>query len=212
VRLGWAAAIAVAVIAVGSAGAISAVQLMAAGRPARPSAVRPTGRTGTLLTTAQLRQVIEASRSALAHSARAYITYLGPSPYHAFQSENIIFSGANYSFAGSVINPAASGRPGQVAWFAERLINGQAYNYELDSKGWHWFHYASPGSRVAHVLDPRTMLSVLAPSERFRFAGRVVAGGVTLERLQASHPDKMPDLRPLTGAAAAKHVTAWLSW
>ena len=207
VRLGWAAAIAVAVIAVGSAGAISAVQLMAAGRPARPSAVRPTGRIGTLLTTAQLRQVTEASRSALAHSARAYITYLGPSPYHAFQSENIIFSGANYSFAGSVINPAASGRPGQVAWFAERLINGQAYNYELDSKGWHWFHYASPGSRVAHVLDPRTMLSVLTPGERFRFAGRVVAAGVTLERLQASDPAKMPDLRPLTGTAG-KHVTA----
>jgi len=52
------------------------------------------------------------------------------------------------------------------------------------------------------------MLSVLAPSERFRFAGRVVAGGVTLERLRASDPAKMPDLRPLTGTAAGKHVTA----
>ena len=52
------------------------------------------------------------------------------------------------------------------------------------------------------------MLSVLAPSERFRFAGRVVAGGVTLERLQASDPATMPDLCPLTGTAAGKHVTA----
>ncbi len=208
VRFGWAAAVAAAVVAVGSAGAISAVQFMAAGRPASPPVVRPAGQTGTLLTTAQVRQVTEASRSALAHSARAYVTYLGPGPYHAFQSENIIFSGANYSFAGSAINPAASGRPGQVAWFAERLINGQAYDHELDSKGWHWFRYASPGSQAAHILDPRTMLGVLAPSERFRFAGRVVVGGVTLERLQASAPARVPDLGPLTSTAASEYTTA----
>jgi len=208
VRLGWAAAVAAAVVAVGSAGAISALHLMTAGRPAGPPAARPTGRTGTVLTAAQMRQVTEASRSALANSARAYVTYLGPGPYHAFQSENIAFSGANYSFSGSVINPAASGRPGQVAWFAERLINGQAYYHELGSKGWHWFHYASPGAQIAHILDPRTMLEVLMPSERFRFAGHVVAGGVTLERLQATDPANVPNLGSLTGLAAGEYPTA----
>ena len=208
VRLGWAAAVAAAVVAVGCAGAISAIQLMTAGRPAGPPTARPTGRTGTVLTAAQMRQVTEASRSALANSARAYVTYLGPGPDHAFQSENITFSGANYSFAGSVINPAASGRPGQVAWFAERLINGQAYEHELGSKGWHWFHYASPGAQIAHILDPRTMLGVLMPSERFRFAGHVVVGGVTLERLQASDLADVPDLGSLTGLAAGEHPTA----
>ena len=208
VRLGWAAAVAAAVVAVGSAGAISAVQLMRAGHPAGPPTARPTGRTGTVLTAAQMRQVTEASRSALANSARAYVTYLGPGPYHAFQSENITFSGANYSFAGSVINSAASGRPGQVAWFAERLINGQAYDHELGSKGWRWFHYVSPGAQIAHILDPRTMLEVLMPSERFRFAGHVVAGGVRLERLQASDPAKVPNLGSLTGLAAGEYPTA----
>ena len=208
VRLGWAAAVAAAVVAVGSAGAISAVQLMTAGRPAGPPTARPTGRTGTVLTAAQMRQVTEASRSALANSARAYVTYLGPGPYHAFQSENITFSGANYSFAGSVINSAASGRPGQVAWFAERLINGQAYEHELGTKGWHWFHYASPGAQIAHILDPRTMLGVLMPSERFRFAGHVVVGGVALERLQASDPADVPDLGSLTGFAAGGYPAA----
>jgi len=208
VRLGWAAAVAAAVVAVGSAGAISALQLMTAGHPAGPPTARPTGRTGTVLTAAQMRQVTEASRSALANSARAYVTYLGPGPYHAFQSENIAFSGANYSFSGSVINSAASGRPGQVAWFAERLINGQAYDHELGSKGWHWFRYASPGAQIAHILDPRTILQVLMPSERFRFAGHVVAGGVTLERLQASNPANVPNLGSLTGLAAGEHPTA----
>ena len=208
VRLGWAAAVAAAVVAVGCAGAISAIQLMTAGRPAGPPTARPTGRTGTVLTAAQMRQVVEASRSALANSARACVTYLGPGPYHAFQSENITFSGANYSFAGSVINSAASGRPGQVAWFAERLVNGEAYDHELGSKGWHWFHYASPGAQIAHILDPRTMLEVLMPSERFRFAGHVVAGGVTLERLQAGDPQNVPDLGSLTGLAAGEYPTA----
>jgi len=205
VRLGWAAAV---VVAVGCAGVIGAVQLMTAGRPAGLPTARPTGRTGTVLTAAQMRQVTEASRAALANSARAYVTYLGPGPYHAFQSENITFSGANYSFAGSVINSAASGRPGQVAWFAERLVNGQAYEHELGSKGWHWFHYASPGAQIAHILDPRTMLGVLMPSERFRFAGHVVVGGVTLERLQASDLADVPDLGSLTGLAAGEYPTA----
>ena len=207
-RLGWAVAVAAAVVAVGSAGVISAVQLMRAGHPAGPPTARPTGRTGTVLTAAQMRQVTEASRAALANSARAYVTYLGPGPYHAFQSENITFSGANYSFAGSVINSAASGRPGQVAWFAERLINGQAYYHELGSKGWHWFHYVSSGAQIAHILDPRTMLGVLTPSERFRFAGHVVVGGVALERLQASDPAKVPNLGSLTGLAAGEYPTA----
>lgn len=208
VRLGWAAAVAAAFVAVGCAGVISAVQLMTAGRPAGPPTARPTGRTGTVLTAAQMRQVTKASRAALANSARANITYLGPGPYHAFQSENITFSGANYSFAGSVINSAASGRPGQVAWFAERLINGQAYEHELGSKGWHWFHYASSRAQIAHILDPRTMLGVLTAGERFRFAGHVVVGGVTLERLQAGDPENVPDLGSLTGLAAGQYPTA----
>ena len=41
VRLGWAVAVAAAVVAVGSAGVISAVQLMRAGHPAGPPTARP---------------------------------------------------------------------------------------------------------------------------------------------------------------------------
>ncbi len=211
-RLGWAAAVAAAAVAVGSTGAITAGQLAAAGHPAGPPAARPAGPAGpagTLLTAAQLRQVTTASRAALAHSARAYLTYLGPGPYDAFQSEDIAFSGENYSFVGSVINPAAGGRPGQVAWFAERVVNGQAYDHELDGRVWHWFHYAGPaGSQAANILDPRAMLGVLAPGERFRFAGHVTAGGLSLERLDASDLANVPGLSLLTGARAGESATA----
>jgi hypothetical protein len=159
-----------------------------------------------VLTAAQLRQVAAASRAALAHSARAYITY-GSGPHQTFQSGDIIFSGRNYSFTGSVINPAAGNRPGQVAWFSERVVNGQAYDHEFDSKGWYWFHYTgAAGAQAGHILDPRAMLSVLAPGERFRVAGRVVVGGVPLERLAASDLAAVPGLRSVTGEYAAALV------
>ena len=204
-RLGWAAAVVACAIAAGCVGAITFGRLSVAGplagQPGRPAA--------EVLTAAQVRQMTVASRVALAHSARAYITYGGPGPYHAFGSANIVFSGADYSFAGSVTNPGASGRPGQIAWFAERVVNGQAYAHELGSSGWHWFHYAgTAGGRAAHVLDPRAMLSVLAPGERFRFAGHVVAGGVPLIRLEASDLAKVPGLSSLTSVTAGEYATA----
>jgi hypothetical protein len=206
VRLGWAAAVAAAAVVVGSTGAITAAQL-AAGRAAAPSAGRPAGPAGTLLTAAQVRQVAAASRAALSHSARAYITYLGP--YHAFQYEDVAFSGENYSFVGSLVNSSANGRPGQVAWFAERVVNGQAYDRVLDSGGWRWFHYApTVVGHPARVLDPRTVLSVLAPSERFRFAGHAVVGRVPLERLAASDLANVPALDSLMGVRAGESVNA----
>jgi hypothetical protein len=217
-RLDWAAAVAVGILAVGGAGAITAAQIATAGHPAAPAAriaaaghpAAPTAEgAGPLLTTAQVHQVTVASRAALAHSARAYITYGGPGPDHAFQSEYVAFSGRNYSLAGSVINPAAGGRPGQLTWFAERVINGQAYDHELDSRGWHWYHCSGVASgRAVRDLDPRTMLRVLAPGERFRFAGHLIVGGVPLERLWASAPAKVADLGVLAGAGAGESVTA----
>jgi hypothetical protein len=204
-RLGWAAAVVAGAVAAGCVGAITFGRLTvpghAAAHPARPAAAA--------LTAAQVRQMTMASRAALAHSARAYITYGGSGPYHAFGSANILFSGANYSLAGSLINPAAIGRPGQVAWFAERVVNGQAYAHELGSRGWHWFHYpGAAGGRAAHVLDPRAMLSVLAPGERFRFAGRVAVGGVPLVRLEASDLARVPGLSALTGVPVGEYATA----
>lgn len=208
-RLGWAAAVVAAVVAVGGTGAITATELAAGGHAAGPRAERLAGPPGTPLTAAQVRQVTAASLAALGHSTRAFITYLAPGPYHAFQYEDVAFSGKNYSFVGSVINSAASGRPGQVAWFAERLVNGQTYDRLLDVRGWHWFHYPGrAGGRATHVLDPRAMLSMLAPGERFRFAGHVVIGGVSLDRLAASDLANVPRLTPLTGAGAGESVTA----
>jgi hypothetical protein len=199
-RLRWAAAAAGAVAA-GCVAALTAAQLMA---PAPPP-VQP----GAVLTAAQLRQVAAASRTALGYSARAYITYGGPGPYQAFQSEYVAFSGENYRLSGTVINPAPGGRPGQMSWFSELLVNGQAYDYELRGAGWSWFHDAlAPGGRRVPVLDPRSMLGVLAPGARFRFAGRVVAGGVPLELLQASDPAAVPGLSALPDVRAGEYVTA----
>jgi hypothetical protein len=202
-RLGWAAAVAAGILAVGGAGAFTAAQFASAGHAAAPAPKRG----GTLLTAAQVRQVTMASWAALAHSARAYITYGGPGPNYPFQSEYVTFSGRNYSLAGSVINPAAGGRPGQLTWFAERLINGQAYDHQLDSQGWHWYHYTgAAGGAAAHIPDPRAMLRILAPEERFRYTGHLVLGGVSLERLRASEPANVPDLSFLAGSG--EDVTA----
>jgi hypothetical protein len=199
-RLAW-AAVAAGAVAVGSMAAIIAAQLTAPPHPA----VQP----GAVLTAAQLRQVTAASWAALGYSAQAYITYGGPGPYHAFQSEYVAFSGENYSFSGSVINPSPGGRPGQVSWFSERVVNGQAYDYLLSDAGWSWFHYArTPGGRTVRILDPRAMLGVLAPGARFRFAGRVVVGGVPLERLQASDPAAVPGLFSLPDVQPGEYVTA----
>jgi hypothetical protein len=52
------------------------------------------------------------------------------------------------------------------------------------------------------------MLGVLAPGERFRFTGRVIVGGVPLERLQASHPAAVPGLSSLPDVQAGDYVTA----
>jgi hypothetical protein len=202
-RLGWAAAVAAGVLAVGGAGAVTAALFASAGHAAAPTAKRGS----TLLTAAQVHQVTTASWAALAHSARAYITYGGPGPYYPFQSEYVAFSGRNYSLAGSVINPAAGGRPGQLTWFAERVIDGQAYDHQLDSQGWHWYHYTgAAGGLAVRIPDPRAMLRILAPQERFRYAGHLALGGVPLERLQASAPANVPDLSFLAGSG--EYVTA----
>jgi hypothetical protein len=201
VRLGWTVAVAAGATAAALVGAMVAGQFTGASRPVP--------RYGALLTVAQVRRVTAASRAALARSAQAFITYSGPAPYHPFQSEYVLFSGHNYSFAGTLINPAGGGRPGQIAWFAERVVDGQAYDHELDGKVWHWFHYTGAGhGRVTAIPDPRLLLGVLAPSGRFRFAGRVVAGGVPLERLQATDPAKVPDLRSLPDVPAGEYATA----
>lgn len=202
-RLGWAAVVAAGILAVGGAGAITAALFASTGHAAAPTAQRGS----TPLTAGQVRQVTMASRAALAHSARAYITYGGPGPYYPFRSEYVTFSGRNYSLAGSVLNPAAGGRPGQLTWFAERLINGQAYDHRLDSQGWHWYHCTGvAGGLATSIPDPRAMLRILAPQERFRYAGHLVRGGVSLERLQASAPANVPGLSFL--ARSGENVTA----
>lgn len=200
-RLGWATAIVTSAAAVGWLGAVVAGELGAAPAPAP--------RYGAVLSAAQVRHVTAASKAALARSARALITYSGPGPYHPYKYEYVLFSGQNYSFAGSEVNPSAGGRPGQVAWFAERVVNGQAYDQGFDNSGWHWFHYTGlRAGQAAAIPDPRSLLGVLAPGERFRFAGRVVAGGVLLERLQAADPAKVPGLGTLVSVPAGEYVTA----
>jgi hypothetical protein len=201
VRLGWTGAVVAGAAAAALVGAMVAGQLTGAPRPAP--------RLGALLTAAQVRHLTTASRAALGGSARAFITYSGPAPNYPFQYAYVMFSGQNYSLAGSVINPSIGGRPGQFAWFAERVVNGQAYDHELDGKVWHWFHYTGTArGQAAAIPDPRLLLGVLGPSERFRFAGRVVAGGVPLERLAAADPAKTPDLSSLAGVPAGEYVTS----
>lgn len=205
--LRW-AAVAAACLVVAVCGV--AIMVALAARQPAPAAGRAPARRGTLLTAAQLHRVAAASTAALARSARAYITYGGFGPYRAFQSEYVAYSGENYSLAGSVINPAPGDRPGQVTWFAARVVGGHAYAQELGSRGWRWIRYplSAGGRAAARALDPRALLHLLTPGERFRFAGRVTAGGVLLDRLQATAPANVPGLPALAGARPGGMVTA----
>jgi hypothetical protein len=198
----WAAVTAAGLVAVACGTAVA----MSLGAGPFRAAGRARGHGGVLLTAAQLRRVTTASTAALARSARAYITYGGSGPDQAFRSEYIAYSGEDYSFAGSVINTAPGGRPGQVAWFAARVVDGQAYAQVPGNRGWRWYHYPGPaGGRAEHALDPRALLRVLTPAARFRFAGRAAAGDM---RLQAGDPARVAELPALAGAAPGQAVAA----
>ena len=196
------AAVAVVVLAVGAGGTGTA----------------PGGRTRgpVLLTAAMVRQVASASRSALALSGRATISYTS-SQNGAPQDSGtdiITFSGRNWNDVISQTSPGAGGRRGHTQTAINRIVNGQLYLYIAGrTRRLQWYHDTNPsGHPIVRIPDPRTVLRVLEPSARFEVVRYQVISGVRVKKLRATDPSHLPGLGRLGDFAPGPHVMSLEVW
>jgi hypothetical protein len=202
------AAVLTAAAAVGSAAAI-AVQL------ASPAS-GPAGGQKVILTAAMVRHVASASRSALANSGRAEISYRDTQDgvLQDTGTDDITFSGRNWNDAFSQTLPASAGSPAHTQFAINRIVNGQAYLYIAGRTArLQWYHDTNPANHPdISIPDPRTVLGVLEPSARFEVAGYQTVGGVRLEVLRATRPVQGAGLASLPGTQPGEHVIALRVW
>ena len=198
-----------------AAGAV-AVAVLAAGTGGTGTA--PGGRTRgpVLLTAAMVRQVASASRSALALSGRATISYTS-SQNGAPQDSGtdiITFSGRNWNDVISQTSPGAGGRRGHTQTAINRIVNGQLYLYIAGrTRRLQWYHDTNPsGHPIVRIPDPRTVLRVLEPSARFEVVRYQVISGVRVKKLRATDPSHLPGLGRLGDFAPGPHVMSLEVW
>jgi hypothetical protein len=169
-----------------------------------------------LLTAAMVRQVASASRSALALSGRATISYANTDNGVPQDSgtDAITFSGKNWNDAISQTFPAAGGRRAHTQTAINRIVNGQFYLYIAGrTRRLQWYHDTNPSGHPSFSIpDPRTVLRVLAPSARFEVAGHQVIGGVPVKVLRATDLRHLPGLGMLSEYSAGPHVLSLEVW
>ena len=197
-----AAAVAVAVLAV-SAGGTGTTQ-------------RGRARSPVLLTAAMVHQVASASRSALARSGRATVSYTSTQngAPQGSGTDVITFSGKNWNDVITQRSPGAGGRSGHTPTAINRIVNGQLYLYIAGrTRRLQWYHDTnnSDHPRVS-IPDPRTVLRVLEPSARFEVVGYQVIGGVRVKELRATDLSHLPALGRLGDFAPGPHVTSLVVW
>jgi hypothetical protein len=198
-----AAAVAVAVLAASADGT---------GTPPGGRAQRP-----VLLTAAMVHQVASASRSALARSGRATVSYTSTQNGVPGDSSTdvITFSGKNWNDVSTQTSPGADGRPGHTQTAINRIVNGQLYLYIAGrTRRLQWYQDANPsGHPSVNIPDPRTVLRALEPSARFEVAGYQVIGGVRVKKLRATDLSQLPSQGKLVGVfAAGGRVTSLEVW
>ena len=189
-------------------------------------AVSPSG-TGTtqrgrahspvLLTAAMVHQVASASRSALARSGRATISYTSTQDgVPGYSSTDVIsFSGKNWNDVISQTSPGAGGRSRHPLTAINRIVNGQLYLYIAGrTRRLQWYHDTNPSDHPSvSIPDPRTVLRALEPSARFKVVGYQVIDGVRVKELRATDLSHLPPQGRLVGAfAAGGHVTSLAVW
>ena len=197
-----AAAVAVAVLAVSPGGT---------GTTQRGRAHSP-----VLLTAAMVHQVASASRSALARSGRATISYTSTQNGKAGTSSTdvITFSGKNWNDVIFETSPGAGGRPGHAPTAINRIVHGQLYLYIAGrTRRLQWYHDTNPSDHPrVRIPDPRKMLRVLEPSARFEVVGYQIIGGVRVKELRATDLSHLPGLGMLGDFAPGPHVTSLEVW
>jgi len=201
-------------LTVTAAGAATAVLLATAGGSTPPQRRAPQP---VLLTAATVRQVATASRSALARSGRATVSYTSTQDGMPGDSSTdvITFSGKNWNDVSSQTFPGAGGRPGHTQTAINRIVNGELYLYiAARTRRLQWYHDTNPsGHPSVNIPDPRTVLRALEPSARFEVAGYQVIGGVRVRELRATDLSHLPGQDRLVGVfAAGGHVTSLEVW
>ena len=164
------------------------------GTPVHPG--RPSPGSPAILTTAMVRHLAAASKSALASSGRERITYQnrknGAVDGHG--NDVITFSGSNYNWAmDDVLPPSASLHlPTTKDASIVRVVDGVAYiQADLSTPKSPWMR-ASKWRATEYFPVPRTALQLLSPHARFKDVGWQVIGGVRLEHLRATQLSGLP--------------------
>jgi hypothetical protein len=165
-----------------------------------------------MLTAAMVRQVAGASRSALALSGRALISYTD-TQNGALQdtgSDAIMFSGKNWNDVISQSGPGGKPASRQIA--INRIVGNQFYLYSYSAgphPGMRWSRDTNPTGQPSFTIpDPRTVLRVLEPAAGFVVAGHV--GGLT--ELRATRFAGLPDLRALPDVQPGSRVISLEVW
>ena len=200
-----AAAVAVAMLAAGAGGPAPA------GVPARGGTPAP-----VLLTAAMVRQVASASRSALALSGQATISYRDTQAgaLQVAGTDHITFSGKNWNDAFSQSFPASDGQPASTQFAINRIVGKQLYLYiAARTRRLQWYHDTNPSGHPSFTIpDPRTVFSMLEPSARFEFLGYQVIDGIRLKHLRATDFSHLRGLSSLPDLQPGARVTALEVW
>jgi hypothetical protein len=168
------------------------------------------------VTAAMVRRLAAASKSALAYSGRALVSYTdsGQAVQPSYGTEAITFSGSSWNdvLTEYLVHPDAGVRNPQHA--INRIVDGKVYYYFTRTSGGYWVHDTNPDAvHAVDIPDPRTLLSVLQPDARFTVAGHQVSGGIRLEQLRATRLDDLTGfVNSLTWALPGEHLSGLSLW
>jgi hypothetical protein len=171
--------------------------------------------TGTV-TAAVVRHLASASRSALAYSGRALVSYSdsGQAVQPSYGTEAITFSGSDWNdvLREYLVHPTAGVRNPQYA--INRIVDGQVYYYFIGNSGGFWVHNTSPGAvQAVNIPDPRTLLAALQPDAGFTIIGYQVSGGIRLEQLRATKLSALTAFaNSLAWALPGEHLAGLSLW
>jgi len=203
--------------AAAAAVAVTVLAVSAGGQGGTGSAAHGGGtRAPVLLTAAMVRQVASASRSALALSGRATISYRNTQAgkLQVTGTDRITFSGKNWNDAFSQSFPASDGQPASTQFAINRIVGKQFYLYiKGRTNKLEWYRDTNPNGHPSFTIpDPRTVFSVLEPSARFEFLGYQVIDGIRLKHLRATNFSHLRGLSTLPDLQPGAHVTTLQVW
>jgi hypothetical protein len=196
--------------------AVTVLAVSAGGQGGTGVAGRGGTRTPVLLTAAMVRQVASASRSALALSGRATISYRNTQAgkLQVTGTDRITFSGKNWNDAFSQSFPASDGQPASTQSAINRIVGKQFYLYiKGRTNKLEWYRDTNPSGHPSFTIpDPRRVFLMLAPSARFEFLGYQVIDGIRLKHLRATDLSHLRGLSTLPDLQPGAHVTALEVW